>query len=119
MDPVLGQFWKLEFCLVRECEIFAHRGQLCIFLDHECVASIPTWNLPKHICMTHQNTFLMHGFHSMPRLGIQQVSLKACRRWDSTCHRMMTVAQIDEPSAPLDSRNRDSARGGPILRVNG
>ena len=26
------------------------------------------------------------------------------------CHRIMTVAGIDEPSVPLDSRHRDSAR---------
>ena len=47
------QFWKLGFCSVSECEIFAHRGQLHIFLDRECVASVPTWNLPKHAFMTH------------------------------------------------------------------
>ena len=38
------------------------------------------------------------------------MSLKACGRWDSTFHRLMTVAQIDEPPAPLDSIHRDSAR---------
>ena len=52
----------------------------------------------------------MHSFHSMPRLVIQQVPLKACRRWDSTFHRLMTIARIDEPLAPLDSGHRDSAR---------
>ena len=66
--------------------------------------------MPKHACTTHRNPFLMHGFQSMPRLGIQRVSLKACRRWDSTLHRLMNVAQIDELSAPLDSVHRDSAR---------
>ena len=109
-DPVLGQFWKLGFCSIRECEIFAHREQICKFLNHEHVASIPTWNLPKHTCTTHWNPFLMHGFHSMPRLGIQWVSLKACGRWDSMFHRLMTIARIDELSAPLDSVHRDSAR---------
>ena len=49
----------------------------------------------------------MHGFHSMPQLGIQRVSLKA---WASTFHRLMIVSQIEEPSAPLDSVHRDSAR---------
>ena len=87
---------------VTKCPIFAHRGQLCKFIDRECVAIVPTWNLPKHACMTHRNPFLMHGFHSMPRLGIQQVSLKAYRRWDSTYHRMMTVDQVKEPSTLLD-----------------
>ena len=52
------------------------------------------------------------NFHFMPRVGIQQVSLKACRRWVSTCDRMMVVARIDEPSDPLDSKHRDSARVG-------
>ena len=35
------------------------------------------------------------------------------------CDRMMVVARIDEPSTPLDSRHRDSARGGPLLQVHG
>ena len=65
---------------------------------------------PKHACTTHRNPILMHGFHSMPWLGIQQVSLKSCRRWDSTFHRLMTIAQIDEPSALFDSVHWDSAR---------
>ena len=43
-------FWKLGFCLVSECEIFAHGGQLRILLDHECVASIPTWNVTPQFC---------------------------------------------------------------------
>ena len=105
-----GQFWKLGFCTVRECPIFAHGGQLLNFLNHECVVSVPTWNMPKHACMTHQNLVLMHGFHSMSRLGIQEVSLKACGRWDSMCHRMMTVAWIDELMDPLVLGHRDSAR---------
>ena len=104
------KFWKLGFCLVSECEIFAHRGQLCKFLDHECVASVPTWNLPKHACMTHQKPILVHVFHYMPLVGIQWVSLKACRRWDSTFHRLMTIAPINELSAPLDSVHCNSAR---------
>ena len=49
------------------------------------------------------------------RVGIQQVFLKACRRWASMCHRMMTVAQIDEPSNPLDFGLYDSDNGGPLL----
>ena len=112
MDHFVGQFWKLGFCSVSECPIFAHRGQLWKFLDCEHVASIPTWNLPKHACTNHQNPFLMHGFHSMPWLGIQQVSLKACRRWDSMFHRLMNIARINKPSASLDSVHRDSARVG-------
>ena len=102
--------------------MFAHGGQLCIFLiflNREHVASVPTWTLPKHACMTHRNLVLMHSFHSMPRLGIQQVSLKACRRWDSTCDRMMFVARIDELSNLLDLRHRDSVMGGPLLWVHG
>ena len=114
-DHFLGQFWKLGFFSVRGCEIFSHMGKLCKLLDRECVVSVPTWNLPKHACMSHHNPILMHGFHSMPRVGIQQVSLKACRRWDSACHRMMTMDPINEPSTPLDSGHWDSARGGPLL----
>ena len=102
-DHFFGQFWKLGFCSVRECLIFAHRDQLCKFIDCEHVASVSTWNLPKHAYATHRKPFLMHGFHSMPRVGIQQVSLKACRRWDSTCHRMMIISWIDELLGPLDS----------------
>ena len=109
-DHYFGQFWKLGFCSVSECPISAHMGWLCKFLDHEHVASVPTWNLPKHACMTHWKPFLMHGFHSMPQLGIQQVSLKACGRWDSMFHRLMTVARINEPLALLDLVHRDSAR---------
>ena len=52
----------------------------------------------------------MHGFHSMPWVGIQQVSLKVWRRWDSTCHRIMTISWINEPLALLDLGHRDSAR---------
>ena len=74
------------------------------------MASVPTGNLPKHTCMNHWNPILMDGFHSMPRVGVQLVSPKSCRRWDSTCDRMMVIAQIDESSTPLDSRHRDSAR---------
>ena len=74
------------------------------------MASIPTWNITKHTCMAHRNPILMHGFHSIPRVGIQHVSLKAYRRWDSTCHRMMIVARINEPSDLLDLGHRDSAR---------
>ena len=105
-----SQFWKLGFCSLSECPISTHKGWLCKLLNREHVASVTTWNLPKHACMTHRKPFLMHSFHSMPRLGIQQVSLKACRRWDSMFHRLMTVARIDEPSAPLDSVHRNSAR---------
>ena len=118
-DHFFGQFWELGFCLVSECPIFAHRDQLSEFIDRECVASVPTWNLPKHACMTQRKPILMHDFHSMPRIGIQEVSLKACRRWDSTCDRMMVVAQIDEPSDSLDLRHRDSAMGGPLIWFHG
>ena len=83
------------------------------------MASVPTWNLPKYTYTTHQKPFLIHGFHSVPRLGIQQVSLKACRRWDSMCDIMMVVARIDEPSALLDSGHRDSAMGGPLIWLQG
>ena len=114
-------FWsilELGFCSVRECQFFSDGGQLHILLDREHVASIPTWNQHKHACMTHRNPFLMHGFHSMPRVGIQQVSLKARRRWDSRCRRMMIIARIDEPSTPLDLGDRDRARGGPLPWVH-
>ena len=109
-DHVLGQFWKLGFFLVRECGFFSHRGQIFKFIDQELMASIPTWKWLKITCMTHQNPFLMHDFHSMPRVGIQQVSLKSCSKWDSTCHRIMTVAWIDELSALLDLGHLYSAR---------
>ena len=112
-------FLKLGFSLVSECEIFAHGDQIHIFLDREGVANIPTLHMPKHSCMTHRKLFLMHGFHSIPRVGIQQVSLKSCRRWDSMCNKMMVVAQIDEPSNPLDLGHQDSAKGGPLLWVYG
>ena len=118
-DHFFGQFWKLGFFSLRECQIFAHGGQLRILLDRECVASVPTWNMPKISCTTYQKPILMDIFHSMPRVGIQQVSLKACRRWDSTFHRMMTVTQIDGILDLLDSRHQDSARGGPLLWVHG
>ena len=42
IDHFFAQFWKLGFCLVSECEIFAHGGQIRILLDREGVASIPT-----------------------------------------------------------------------------
>ena len=44
-----GQFWKLGFCSARECQIFAHGGQIRKLIDRECVASVPTWNMPKHV----------------------------------------------------------------------
>ena len=63
-----GQFWKLGFCSVRECPIFEHRGQLCKFLDHECVARIATWNMPKNICMTYQKPiFAWFPFYASSR----------------------------------------------------
>ena len=37
-----GQFWKLGFFSVSECEIFAHGGQIRILLDREGVASVST-----------------------------------------------------------------------------
>ena len=74
---------------------------------------------PKHTCMTHWKPFLMHGFHSMSWVGIQQVSLKACRRWHSTCDRMMVIARINKPSTPLDSRHWDSSIGGPLIWFHG
>ena len=52
----------------------------------------------------------MHGFHYMPRVGIQQVSLEACRRWDSMCHRLMTISWINELLAPLDLGHWESAK---------
>ena len=114
-DHFFGQFWKLGFFSVRECQSFAHGGQLRRLLDYEHVASVPTWNIPKHACMTYQNPILLHSFHSVPQVGIQHVSLKDCRRRDSVCDKMMVVAQIDNPLNPLDSRHRDSAIGGPLL----
>ena len=98
---------------------FSTYGHLCKFLDHDLVASIPTWNLPKHSWMTHQNPVLMHDWNSMPRVGIQHVCMKAFRRWDSKCHRMMIVARIDEPSTLLGLGHRDSARGFPLLSLHG
>ena len=85
-------------------------GQLCKLLDRELVASVPPWKFHKHTLMTHLTLFLMHDWNYIPRVGIQRASLKACRRWDSTCHRMMTIAQNDEPLALLDSGHRDSGR---------
>ena len=79
------------------------------------MARVPTWDLPKHGRMTHRNPILMHSFHSMPRLGIQQVSLKAYRRWDSTCDRMMVIDRINELSTPLDLGRQDSATGAPLI----
>ena len=100
-DHFFGQFWKLGFFSISECPIFAHRGRLCKFLDRELVASVPTWNLPKQAYMTHQNLVLMHVFHSMPQVGIQHVSLKACSRWDSTCDKIMAIARFDKTSNSL------------------
>ena len=34
------QFWKLGFCSVSECEIFAHESQIRIFIDREGVDSV-------------------------------------------------------------------------------
>ena len=52
-DHSFGQFWKLGFCLVRECQIFAHGGQLRILHDCEFVARVITWNMTKQSCMTY------------------------------------------------------------------
>ena len=41
-DHCFGQFWKLGFCSISECEIFAHGGQIRILLDREGVPSVPT-----------------------------------------------------------------------------
>ena len=41
-DQFFDQFWKVGFCSVSECEIFAHGGQIRILLDREGVASVPT-----------------------------------------------------------------------------
>ena len=41
-DHYFGQFWKLGFRSVSECEIFAQRGQICILLNYEGVASVRT-----------------------------------------------------------------------------
>ena len=41
-DHCFGQFWKLGFCSVSECEIFAHVGQIRILLNREGVARVPT-----------------------------------------------------------------------------
>ena len=82
--------------------MFAHGVQTCILIDREHVARIPTWIMPKHVFMTHRKPFLMHDFHSMPRVVIQQVSLKSYGGCNSTCDRMMVVSRIDELSAPLD-----------------
>ena len=79
-DHYFGQFWKPGFCSVSECEIFAHGGQIRTLLNRECVASVPTWNLPKHTFMTPQKLVLMNGWNSMAQVGIQQVSLKSHRR---------------------------------------
>ena len=61
----------------------------------------------------------MHGFHSMPQVRVQQVSLKACRRWDSTCDKMMVISHINELSNLLDLGNIYSYRGGPLLWFHG
>ena len=74
---------------------FCTWGQLRILIYYEHVASTPTWNMTKHAFLTH-NLILKHGFHSMLRLGIQQVTVKAYRWWDSIYDRMMVVAHIDE-----------------------
>ena len=52
-----GQFWKLGFCLVSECEIYAHGGQLRILLDREYVASVSTWNMPKILAIPTESPF--------------------------------------------------------------
>ena len=41
-DHIFGKVWKLGFCTVSECEIFAHGGQIRILLDHEGVARVST-----------------------------------------------------------------------------
>ena len=67
-------FWsilELVFCSVRECQFFVDGGQLHILLDHEHVARVPTWKMPKNTCMTYQKPIFMHNFHSMPQVGIQ------------------------------------------------
>ena len=69
--------------------------------------------------MNHRNHILMHGFHYLPQVGIQQVFVKSCRKWDSKFHRMMTMDQINEPSNPLDLGDINSVRGGPILWDHG
>ena len=75
--------------------------------------------MPKNTYMTHRKPVLMHGFHSMPQVGIQQVSLKAYRRWASTCHRMMTIAQINELLDLFDLGHCDSAMAIPRIYVHG
>ena len=45
MDHLFGQFWKLGFFPTRECQFFAHGGQLRIFIDCEHVDSVPTWKI--------------------------------------------------------------------------
>ena len=82
------------------------------------MVGINTWNLPKHYWMTHHNPFFMDGLNSMPKVGIQEVSLKACKRQDSMCHRIMVMAQVEKMSTPLDLGHWDSAKGGPILWVH-
>ena len=79
-DHSFGQFWKLGFCSVSECEMFTHGVQLRILLDRERLDSVPTQNMPRQTCITHRNPVLMHDWNYMPRVGIQQVSLKAYRR---------------------------------------
>ena len=117
-DHYFGQFWKLGFCSVSECEIFAHGGKIHILLDLECVDSIPTWKMPKDTHITYRNPVLLHGFQSMPRVGIQQVSQKPCRRLDSMCHKMIAVARINKPLTPLDSGHQDNSWRGPLLLVH-
>ena len=79
-------------------------------------STVKVWlAFPRNTCLNTlarptRSPFFMHDFHSMPRVGIQQVPLKSYRRWDSTCDRMMAIGRIDEPLAPLDSQHRDSAR---------
>ena len=51
-DHFFDQFLKLGFFSVSECEIFAHGGQLHIFLDCEHVGIIIKWNMHKHAYMT-------------------------------------------------------------------
>ena len=61
-DHFFSHFWKLGFCSISECPISAHMGRLCKFLDREHVASIPTWNLPKHTYMAYLNPILILQF---------------------------------------------------------
>ena len=83
------------------------------------MARAPTWNMAKHTYMNPQNPVFLHSWNSMPPVAIQQVSLKACRRLDSTFHTMMFVDWINELSNPLDSGHLNSAMGVPLLSLHG